>query len=93
MTQSKRGSAWQEFARKVANHIETYTVPQYGDEGDDIITGQDSRYCVDHARRYLARFGRSARPDQGLLDLKKAAHYLQMAHDKLEAEQANNADG
>ena len=83
---SRRGEQWKAFAEAVANHIETYTVPQYGDEGEDIITEQDARYCVDHAKRYLARFGRSARPDNELLDLKKAAHYLQMAHDKLAKE-------
>jgi len=84
---SKRGKDWVRFANEVAEHIEKYTVPQYGDEGNDIITDQTAQYCVDHAKRYLARFGRSSRPDNELLDLKKAAHYLQMAHDKLAAEQ------
>lgn len=80
---SIRGTQWQRFAAEVADHIEKYTVPQYGDEGEDIITDQTAEYCIDHAKRYLARFGRSARPGTELLDLKKAAHYLQMAHDKL----------
>lgn len=82
---SIRGKEWMRFAGEVADHIENYTVPQYGNEGDDIITNQTAEYCIDHAKRYLARFGRNARPGTELLDLKKAAHYLQVAHDKLAA--------
>lgn len=52
--------------------------------------GQTAEYCIDHAKRYLARFGRGARPGNELLDLKKAAHYLQMAHDKLASEIDDN---
>lgn len=80
---SIRGKQWLDFAQAVSEHIEKYTVPQYGDEGEDIITEQTAEYCIDHAKRYLARFGRSSRPNNELLDLKKAAHYLQMAHDKI----------
>ena len=32
---SLRASEWQNFATRVFNHIESYTVPQYGDKGHD----------------------------------------------------------
>ena len=35
MPLSKRGQAWAIFSDMVAEHIENYTVPQYGDDGDD----------------------------------------------------------
>lgn len=78
---SKRGQNWMQFAVQVQEHIDTYTVPQYGDEGDDLASGYTAEDCVKQANKYLARFGKNSREGQERLDLKKAAHYLQMAHD------------
>jgi hypothetical protein len=76
---SKRGDDWNKFAEEVLDHIENYTVPQYGDKGEDQATGYGSKEHVLQANRYLARYGKNSRPGQEVLDLKKAAHYLQMA--------------
>lgn len=80
---SKRGESWKEFAEEVRQHIEGYTVPQYGDKGEDQVTDYTADECVQQAKKYLARFGRNSRPGQEHLDLKKAAHYCQLASEKL----------
>ena len=83
---SKRGQDWINFAREVLCHIENYTVKQYGDKGQDQVTEYDSKDCVVQARKYLSRYGTNARPCQELLDLRKAAHYCQLAAMNLENE-------
>lgn len=86
---SKRGDNWKLFSEQVHNHIEKYTVPQYGDAGEDLATEYTSTECVKQAQKYLSRFGRNSRPGQESLDLQKAAHYCQLASEKLEQEKAN----
>lgn len=81
---TKRGKNWTNFSYKVFDHIENYTVPQYGDEGNDLASGYNAEDCVKQAQKYIARFGKNSRPGQEKLDLIKAAHYLQMAHDLME---------
>lgn len=83
---SKRGKKWLDFAFGVLEHIEEYTVPQYGDEGDDLASGYTADDCINQAKKYLARYGKNSRPGQEQLDLKKAAHYIQMAHDLIGGE-------
>lgn len=78
---SKRGMDWLHFSDGVLNHIENYTVAQYGDKGEDLASTYSAEECVKQANKYLARFGKNKRPGQEQLDLKKAAHYIQMAHD------------
>jgi hypothetical protein len=81
VSRTKRSRRWDGFADKVAAHIDDYTVPQYGDEGDDLASEYTAEKCVDQVKKYLGRFGRNSRPGQDELDIVKAAHYLQMAHD------------
>lgn len=76
---SKRGQAWLKFASKVLQHIEEYTVPQYGDEGEDIATDYKVEDSLNGAKKYIARFGRNARDGEQFRDFLKAAHYIQMA--------------
>jgi hypothetical protein len=76
---SERAKDWADFASRVAEHIENYTVPQYGDKGSDQASDYTADGHVQQAKKYLARFGRSSRPGEERLDLMKAAHYLQMA--------------
>lgn len=85
---SRRGDDWRAFAEQVYNHIENYTVPQYGDKGEDQATEYGSAEHVLQAKRYLARYGKNSRPGQELLDLIKTAHYCQMAAMEMEAENA-----
>lgn len=73
---------WLGFAVRVRNHIRDYVLPQYGDNtAPDLAYTADD--CIKHAQRYLARFGRQSRDGEELLDLMKAAHWIQIAHDKL----------
>lgn len=86
---SLRGDDFLKFGAKVFEHIENYTVPQYGDKGSDQCTEYTAEDCVKQAQKYLSRFGRNSREGQQELDFKKAAHYIQMAHDKYIEEQAS----
>ena len=81
---SKRVRAWVKFATLVYTHIEDYTVPQYGDEGDDQLTGYTPEDCIKQIQKYANRAGRNVRSGQDQLDLLKIAHYAQVAFDKLE---------
>lgn len=81
---TKRGKNWSAFAGKVEHHIDNYTVPQYGDEGEDLASEYSADDCINQAKKYLARYGKNSRPGQEKLDLIKAAHYIQMAHDLME---------
>jgi len=80
---SERGKEWIEFSDKVLNHIENYTVPQYGDKGSDNVTDYSANDCVLQSRKYAARFGKNQREGQDALDLLKSAHYNCLAWTKL----------
>lgn len=84
--ESRRAYDWNVFSRKVWQHIENYTVPQYGDRGEDQVSNYDARMCVEQVKKYAARFGKGSRPGEELRDIMKIAHYAQLAYDKLEAE-------
>jgi len=86
---SKRAEDWKKFANKVETHIEEYTVPQYGDKGDDIASEYTPEHCINQVKKYSARFGKNSRPGQSKLDLMKIAHYAQMAYEALENENDN----
>jgi hypothetical protein len=81
-----RGSDWLSFSTEVFEHIETYTVPQYGDKGEDSASEYTAEDCIKQAQKYMSRFGRNSRPGQERLDLLKAAHYVQLAASKLKGE-------
>ena len=81
---SQRRSDWELFAKEVAEHITNYTVPQYGDKGEDPMTNYTAKELIQQVEKYCKRFGKNVRPGQQRLDLLKAAHCLQMAADKLE---------
>jgi hypothetical protein len=71
---------WVTFSKEVETHIETYTVPQYGDFPNDLASSYTKESCVAQIAKYASRFGKNARPGQDKLDLLKIAHYAQMAH-------------
>jgi hypothetical protein len=83
-TTTQRAADWMVFAAAVAAHIETYTVPQYGDKGQDQATEYSTGDLLLQVRKYVNRFGRNQRPGQNALDLLKIAHYVQMTWDKVE---------
>lgn len=81
---SIRGNDWIAFQTKVWEHIENYTVPQYGDKGEDEADDFTAEDCVKQIKKYVARHSKNSRPGQDKLDLLKIAHYAQLAHSKLE---------
>ena len=72
MSLSSRGKQWNKFAGQVENHIENYTVPQYGDAPNDQVeefTLEDFRVNL---KRYVNRIGSNARgAEEAKRDCKK----------------------
>jgi len=79
---SQRELQWMEFSNFVLDHLRDYTVPQYGDVGEDEITDYSVEDCVNHLTRYAKRYGSQQRSGQQLLDFMKIAHYAQCAWEK-----------
>ena len=84
MITSERGLDWEEFSVKVYNHIENYTVPQYGDKGEDQCTEFTRQDFETQIKKYANRMGKNSRPGQNKLDLLKICHYAQMLYDLIE---------
>lgn len=80
---AQRTKDWDEFAAKVADHIENYTVPQYGDAPNDNVEAWSAQDCIAQVQKYAARFGNNQRAGQEELDLMKIAHYAQLAMGKM----------
>jgi len=80
---SLRNDDWIDFAAEVSRHVEEYTVPQYGDKGQDQATEFTIEECLSHVKRYINRYGKNqrGREDQGR-DFLKMAQYVQIAYDK-----------
>lgn len=76
---ASRHPNWQSFSDAVLDHIEKYTVPQYGDKGSDRASNYTVKECLEHVSRYIDRHGSNSRPDQEQLDLLKMAHYISLA--------------
>lgn len=85
--ETNRGREWSQFSLDVLEHVETYTVPQYGDAPHDQIETWSAQEVVRAIGKRAARFKRNSRPDQDLLDLKKIAHEACLAYNKLLREQ------
>ena len=81
---TSRGKDWDKFQKEVLNHIETYTVPQYGDKGEDLADEYSTQDCLNQVKKYVTRYGKNAREGQEKLDLLKMAHYIQMGFEALE---------
>ena len=76
---SKRGLNFMLFAYTVLDHIEEYTIPQYGDEGEDQVSDWTVEDCLKAVKKYIARYGRNTRKGQQMLDFKKMLHFVQLA--------------
>jgi len=75
---SQRGKDWLKFAAEVLTHIEQYTVPQYGDVGEDQITEWTIEDCLKAVQKRVSRYGRQSREGQQELDFLKMAHEVQI---------------
>jgi hypothetical protein len=73
---SRRGVEWDEFAKLVYEHIESYTVPQYGDAPDDQASRFTEHDIAVNMQRYVNRLESNQRgPEEAQRDLLKIAHY------------------
>ena len=54
---SIRSRHWTMFQYKVYEHIENYTIPQYGDAPDDYVEQWTAEQCLLAAGKYIMRFG------------------------------------
>lgn len=85
MGHSEKGCAWARFADMVVNHIENYSVPQYGptlSENTDVTSTED---CLKYIAKYLRRHGSDRRGRiEELRDLVKIAHFAQFAFDMMD---------
>lgn len=80
----ERVKQWREFAHRVERHLIEYTVPQYGDVGEDAITDYSVEDCVKQTEKYAKRYGTQSREGQQELDFIKMAHYSQCAWEKFD---------
>lgn len=84
---TNRGCYWSNFALEVLNHIESYTVAQYGDFPTDQLTKWTVDDIVTAIKKYVNRAGNNARGfDEEKRDCLKIAHYAQELYDRREAE-------
>ena len=81
---SARALEWLSFSDSVMEHVEKYTVPQYGDKGKDNVSEWSAEECFKQVEKYLKRRKTNQRLGQNRLDILKAAHYLCLAEAKLE---------
>ena len=70
------------FSLRVLQHIESYTVPQYGDAPNDEVESWSIEECLLAVKKYNARDGKNSREGQQELDFLKMAHFVQIAADK-----------
>ena len=89
---SVRGKCWMEFAFKVLLHVEEYTIPQYGDKGQDQITDWSAEDCLIAVKKRIARYGRNSREGQQELDFMKMAHEIQIAAEKYDESVVGNME-
>jgi hypothetical protein len=84
MEGSERSNQFIGFAFIVLKHIDSYTVPQYGDSPNDEVESWTSEQCVKAIQKYTSRYGSQRRGRiEELRDLVKIAHFAQIAFDKM----------
>jgi len=81
---SNRKTEFEVFAEIVRQHIENYTVPQYGDAPNDQVQEWTPTECMSSVKRYANRIDSNVRGRQETLrDMLKIAHYACLAFGKL----------
>ena len=80
---TNRGDEWAIFAMEVLDHVQNYSVKQYGDLPNDAVASFTCEQIISSIERYCARFGKNAREGQDQLDLKKIAHYAAILSNKI----------
>lgn len=89
---SVRAQDWMVFAKEVADHIECYTVPQYGDFPNDQLTKFNLLDIKAQLTRYVNRIGSGVRgAEEAERDMQKLAHYACVAYMKMRNEEGTHA--
>lgn len=85
MAEYNRLEQWRKFSALVEDHINAYTLQQYGnDEGNEQIDHFTVDDCWENINRYYNRRKSAVRGEkERLRDPLKVAHYAQFIHDKL----------
>lgn len=85
---SRRAEQFNQFADIVVDHIETYTIPQYGDMPYDNASTFTEADFITQIKKYMARMESNVRgPVEAQRDLVKIAHYCGMLYMKRKEEQ------
>jgi predicted RNA-binding Zn-ribbon protein involved in translation (DUF1610 family) len=80
---SRRVDEWNKYSEIVSGHIKNYTIPQYGDMPDDMISTWSVDDCIKAIKRYCDRSSVSRRGElESLRDLVKIGHYACIALNK-----------
>ena len=83
MQLSNRGREYAEFSKLMMDHIENYTVKQYGDMPDDQAYEWSRDSCVENIKKYCNRWEGNMRGEEDRkLSLLKIAHYACIAYFK-----------
>ena len=72
--ESKKSKMYKNFLKELESHAE-YTIKQYGDIGEDIITNYSAKECINHIEKYTKRFGNNSRTGQEKKDLLKIVDF------------------
>lgn len=82
--ETNRGREWVTFAKRVLDHIEGYTVKQYGDAPNDNVETWSAQDCQKQIGKYPQRFGaKNMRgKEDNLLSCMKEAHYACLSFNK-----------
>ena len=80
---SKRGAEWSDFSNKVLDHIDGYTVTQYGDMPNDQASEWTAHDVEQQIKKYTNRISTGQRGfEERQRDLLKIAHYCAILHAK-----------
>lgn len=81
---------WWNFSDDVEEHIQEYTIPQYGDYPQDQLTTTTNECIVHDMKRYLNRFGKGQRGiKEAMRDMLKVAQYAGVLYNRLQQEQGD----
>jgi len=81
---SKRQLEFELFAEIVLEHIENYTVAQYGDAPNDPVETWTPAQCMDSVKRYADRIETGRRGSlETIRDMVKIAHFACLSFGKL----------
>lgn len=81
---SNRYKMWEVFAKEVGDHIESYTIPQYGDYPNDQMTDWTIGDFKTDIKKRANRMGNNARgKEEDIRDMLKIAHEVSIAWTKM----------